>query len=619
MFGYMGKLLFTDLTSGSISEETPSESIYRQCIGGEGLGVRMLCERQAGGADALGPENILGFVTGLLTGCSVPMASRLVVVTKSPLTGTWGDANVGGFFGQELKASGYDAIFFKGVSPHPVYLVITENKAELRDASHLWGKDTVETGEILRQEIGDPGIRVACIGPVGEAQSLLASTIMDGRVAARSGVGAVMGAKNLKAIVVRGKKKVAVADSEAIKVIKSNIIKEIKESNNPFIKMLLGPGTSGGLSMMVAIGDSPIKNWSLAGEEAMPEYVKLDGGNINKYQIKKAGCAGCPIVCGGIINVSEGPYQVTEARKPEYETLVAFGTLCFNGNAESVIKCNDICDRYGMDTMSAGATIAFAIECYERGIISKQDTEGIELTWGNATAIVSVLTKMAKREGFGAVLADGVKRAAERIGRGAEEYAVHVHGQEVPYHDPRMFPNTGTMCISDPTPSRHTRWGASAVLEGGGSLAPYPELQVPAVDLTDYQAKGQIYALDTKYREAFVSCGMCSFAGNLGSLSLVDLISSATGWDFTISELLVSGERIQTLRQAFNVREGLRPQDFCLPPKLQKPASFGLLKGVSVDFEALRRMYYSAMNWDTETGEPSKERLQELGIGQVIK
>lgn len=582
MSGYMGKILFIDLTAGSIGEETLSESIYRDFIGGEGLGAKIVYERQVGKVDALGAENILGFVTGLLTGCGVPSASRLAVVTKSPLTGTWGDANVGGFFGHELKASGYDAIFFKGIAPHPVYLLLTQSNIELRDASHLWGKDTTDSMEILRQETGDPAIRVACIGPAGEVASLISSIIMEGRAAARSGVGAVMGAKKLKAIVVKGKKRVPVADSEAIKRMRRNITRDMRESDDFMMKMVREHGTCGGFSECITSGEAPIKNWSLAGVEAMPTHSKLHGESITKYQLRKTGCAGCPIACGGIVKVDKGPYQVTETRKPEYETLVSFGAMCLNDNVESVIKANDICERYGIDTMSAGTTIAFAMECYERGIISKHDTEGIELTWGNAAAILSMLQKMAKREGFGAVLADGVKRAAERIGRGAEEIAVHVHGQEVPYHDPRMMPNMGTMCISDPTPARHTR-----------------------------------YTKDTKYHEVFVACGGCVFVKR--SLPLVDLISAATGWDFTAAELLVTGERIQTLRQAFNIREGLYPQDFYLPPKLQEPLTHGPLKGVPVDFAVLRKAYYEAMNWDPETGEPSKERLQELGLGEIIK
>jgi len=617
--GYWRKILFIDLTAGLINEETLPESIYRDFLGGEGLGARILYERQAAKVDALGPENILGFVTGLLTGCGVPAASRCTVVTKSPLTGTWGDANVGGYLGSELKACGYDAVFFKGIAPHPVYLLLTGSNVELRDATHLWGKDTVEAVEILRQETKDPGIRVACIGPAGEGLSLISAIIMEGRAAARSGVGAVMGAKRLKAIAIRGKNKVQVADSEAIRGMRVNFLKDIKETNTFMIKMLSEHGTCGGVSAMVAVGDAPIKNWNWAGEKAMPTHSRLNGESVTKYQIKKAGCAGCPVACGGIVKIDEGPYKVAETRKPEYETLIAFGSLCLNDNVESVIKANDICDRYGIDTMSAGTTIAFAMECYERGIITKHDTGGIELTWGNAPVILSMLEKMAKREGFGAVLADGVKKAAEQIGQGTEEFAMHIGGQEVPYHDGRMVPGRGTSYISDPTPGRHMRPTALIILERGDTLAPYPELKVSAVELTDYKSKGPIYAKGSKYHEAFVACGFCAFMLYMNTLPLVDFISAATGWDFTASELLVTGERIQTLRQAFNIREGLNLKDFDLPARLQEASSHGPLTGVRIDFDTLRKVYYQAMSWDAETGRPSDIRLSELGLKGLVE
>ena len=592
--------------------------MYRKFLSGEGLGTWILNERQAAGVDALGPDNILGFATGLLTGCGVPGASRFMVMTKSPLTGTWGDSNAGGYFGPELKATGYDAIFFKGISPHPVYLQVTDDSAELKDARHLWGKDTVETTDALREEIGDPGIRVACIGPAGEARSLLASIISEGRAAARSGVGAVMGAKNLKAIAVRGTKKVPVADAAALATMRKAILSQMKDSGHPFLEMLREHGTSGGMGMAVSTGEGPVKNWSQAGEEAMPTYEKLSGENVIRYQMKKAGCAGCPILCGGIVAVDEGPYQIAEARKPEYETLVGFGSLLCNDDLESVIKANDICDRYGIDTMSVGGTIAFAMECFEKGLITERDTDGIDLTWGNQEAIIAMTEKICKREGFGAVLADGSKVAADKIGKGSEEYAIHIHGQEVAYHDPRLMPGEGAWSM-DPTPGRHTRGGTSEERE---YLAPYLEFQIPAVDTATTKGKGQIYALAIEHLEVLASCGLCLSLGMVVDYRLADLISAATGWDFTNSELLDTGERLQTLRQAFNFREGLRPQDFDLPARLHEPIASGPTKGVAIDFEALealRRAYYEAMNWDPETGEPSKQRVKELGLAGIVK
>ena len=366
------------------------------------------------------------------------------------------------------------------------------------------------------------------------------------------------------------------------------------------------------------MGEGPIKNWSQAGEEAMPTYEQLSGENIIRYQVKKAGCAGCPILCGGIVAVDDGPYKIAEARKPEYETLVGFGSLCCNDNPESVIKANDICDRYGIDTMSVGGTIAFAMECFEKGIITERDTDGIDLTWGNHEAIIAITEKMCKREGFGAILADGTKVAADKIGKGAEQYAIHIHGQEVAYHDPRLMPGEGAWSM-DPTPGRHTRGGTSEERE---YLAPYLEFQTPAVDTTITKGKGQIYSLAIKHLEVLASCGLCLSLGMVVDYHLADLISAATGWNFTNSELLVVGERIQTLRQSFNFREGLRPQDFDLPSRLHEPISSGPTKGTAIDFdalEALRRAYYEAMNWDPDTGEPSKQRLADLGLAGVVR
>jgi aldehyde:ferredoxin oxidoreductase len=351
----------------------------------------------------------------------------------------------------------------------------------------------------------------------------------------------------------------------------------------------------------------------------MPTYDRLSGENIVKYQVRRASCPSCPLGCKSVAKVGQGVFKVGETATPEYETLVAFGTLCVNDNAEAVIKANNICNRHGIDTISAGETIAWAMECYERGIITKDDTGGIELSWGNASAMIAILEKMIKREGFGAVLADGVKRAAEQIGKGAEEYAMHIHGQEVPYHDPRHRPSRGTAYIADPTPSRHVQYTAMLIKEAGGSIGHYPELEVPGVEPNDYQGKGPMYATAVKFFEVFVASGMCSFAIWAGPVPLVEFIKAATGWNITAAELLVTGERIQTLRHTFNLREGLRPCDFFLPRRLAEPIPGGPYKGVTHDFDTLTATYYKAMNWDPETGEPSGQRLEELGLGEIVQ
>ena len=616
----MGSVLFVDLSTGSISEAKPEEKLYRDFIGGTGLGARILYERMVAGADPLGPENWLGFVAGPLTGTAVPSTSRYTVVVKSPLTSTWGDTNSGGYFGPELKSAGYDAVFFFGISPEPVYLWIHDGKAEFRDATHLWGKDTTETEESLRQELGNQEVRVACIGPAGESRSLIAAVINDkGRAAARSGVGAVMGAKRLKAIAVRGNKKVPVADPVWLRTLRREHLQGQKD--NLFIKSMSTYGTCAALAHAVKTGDAPIRNWSMAGTEAMPDHVKLFGEEVIKYKIKSYTCKGCPIACGGIVGVKNGQYAIEEGHKPEFQTVASFGTLCSNANLESIIKANDICNRYGLDTISAGATLAFATECYERGLIGKKDTDGIELTWGNTAALIAMLEKLAHREGIGDVLADGVRVAAERIGHDSAEFAIHIHGQEVCHHDPRRMRAMGVAYIGDPTPARHTSAATPMTIadRGRGAGGPYPELETAKVADDDYENKGKIYALATDYHQVFTSSGFCEFLMFVGNAPLVEYISAVTGWEFSIKEALVAGRRIQALRQVFNVREGLRPTDFRLPARIGVTLSEGPLAGRSADSETLRVAYYEALGWDVETGRPSEQSLAQLGLNGLVR
>jgi len=618
--GYNGKILLVNLTSGEVGEEHLDEQLYRDFIGGVGLGVRLLYQRQPGKADPFGEQDILGFMPGLLSGTTVPAASRLTIVSKSPLTGTWGDSNVGGYIAHELKCAGYDGILFLGISSNPVYLLIYQGKAELKDATHFWGKDTIETEEILRNEVGDPKLRVISIGPTGESKSLISAIITErgSGAAGRSGLGAVMGSKLLKAIAVRGEHIVPVADSAGIRRLRQQFVKDVKETTIPFINTLKTVGTQGSTHAFITTGATPIKNWSLIGidalSDAMPTYEPYES-KINKYRAKKSACATCPIGCKGTLESDEigGEYG-----RPEYETIAGFGPMCLNQDVISIIRANDICNRYGIDTISASSTIAFAIDCYERGIITKRDTDGIELTWGNSPAIIAMLDKMVRREGFGDVLADGAKRAAEEIGHRAEECMMDVGGQELGFHDPRQFPTRGTGYICDPTPGRHTTFLAGKLFESGGLPGPYPELWGTEIELHDYASKSLIYNALTKYEQVAASAGICKFVFWQETWPLIDFIAAATGWDFSLEEMLVTGERIQTMRQLFNIREGIDPKQFHLPQKLAEPATTGPYQGISVDFDVLRKQYYKAMGWNPETGYPVKSRLKELGIGDLV-
>ena len=443
----------------------------------------MLWDRIPVGCDPLGPENIIGFTTGLLTDTGSVFTGRFTVVGKSPQTGGWGDANCGGRFSPFLKRCDVDAVFFRGCSDKPVYVFMTESKVEIRDASHLWGLDAIETEERLKQEHGKTA-QVACIGPAGEKKSCMAGISTDaGRYAGRSGLGAVMGSKGLKALVVAGKAKPGVANPDLIKGLTKDFRKQMEKKKfmqsvmsdsvfgilGRFLRispigtrqpadmmraMLKKYGTPAFTALLAEAGDSPIKNWGGVGYTDFPlsRSQKLGADSIVKYETKKYGCYSCPIRCGGEVTYDRGRWPVSNMHKPEYETICAFGALCLNDDLDAVMKLNDLCNRGGLDSISAGGVVAFAIECFENGILTKEDTGGLELRWGGAEAMVQLLEMIIQRQGIGDVLADGVKPAAERIGRGAERFAVHCGGVEPPMHDAKFDPGFGVTYALEPTP-----------------------------------------------------------------------------------------------------------------------------------------------------------------------
>jgi aldehyde:ferredoxin oxidoreductase len=620
--GYAGKMLFVDLGKGVIKEEALPEKMCREFIGGYGLGIRILYERMKPGVDPLGADNMLGFVTGALTATSVPGSGRYGIVCKSPLTGAWNEANAGGTMGPELKTAGYDAIFFSGISPRPVYLLVRDGKAELKDASGLWGKDTYETEECIRREIGDGKLKVASIGPAGEAKSLMAGIVNEkGRIAARGGVGAVMGSKRLKALAIRGGvNKIAIANRAKLKEVQERYLSVIRSSE--FAKGLSAAGTGGALSFLVSIGDSPVKNWRMTGTDSMPTANRLDSANMDKYKKSIYACQACPIRCGAIIEQKEGPFAIpAEMHRPEYESMAALGNLLMNDSIEAVIKANDICNRYGMDTMATGTAIALAMECYENGLIGKNDTDGIELAWGNADAVVALTEKIARREGFGAVLADGPTRAAERIGKGSEKFAMAIRGKGLPFHDPRMSPAGGTAFIADANPGHHMNSQITGMLENGVPVGSDPALQVPKMNpFADFDKKGPIYAIGAAYHQLLDDAGMCAlYTVNTPPPELADLISHVTGWDFGWEEALKAGRRVLTLRQAFNAREGITPDQIDLPKRIkEEPLPVKTGAPPKIDFQALKEGFFTAMGWDIKTGMPSRQTLADLGLAELV-
>lgn len=621
--GYAGKIGLVDLTTGKISTQELDEELARKFIGGQGIGVRYLFEHQKKGTDPLGPESHLGFTTGPLTGTKVPTGGRYMAVCKSPLSGGWGDANSGGYFGAELKAAGWDAVFVSGAAATPKYIAIFDERIEVKDAAHLWGRDTIDTENAIQKEAGDKKIRLASIGPASEKLSLISGIVNDaGRIAARSGVGAVMGAKKLKAVAVRGTGKARIADKDELDRLRKAFIKDMR-SMGGFAQMLMKHGTCGLTGGLVASGATPVKNWQYTGEQSFPNLEKIaDADAVIAHQSRKYGCANCPIACGGIFNVSGGKYPVGETHKPEYETIGAFGTMCMCDDLESIIKLNDMCNRSGLDTISAGTTLAFAMECFENGIIDASDTDGIALSWGNAEAMIEMTAKMIAREGFGDVLADGVKIAAEKIGKGAAQFAMHVGGQEPGLHNALFLPSRGTGFVCDPTPGRHTAAPMARIDGGPGQFAPYPELKIGEYDRYTYTGKGPLSATASHYLQFGSSSGVCIMPMMFfGNFPLIDFFNAVTGLDLDTGEILTSGASIQNLRQCFNLREGITPSDVKLPDRMAglPPQEEGPVAGVTLDVDSLTREYRQAMGWNADSGRPHDETLENLGLKDLVK
>ncbi len=655
--GYMGKILFADLDSGTISYEEPNEDFYRTVLGGVGIGAKVLWDHMKPGADPMGPENLLGFTTGLLTDTGALFAGRFTVVGKSPQTGGWGDANCGGYFSPALKRSGVDALFFRGESHEPVYLYLDEKGAELRDAADLWGKDTIETERTLRERHGKRA-QVACIGPAGEKRSYMAGICNDGgRIAARSGLGAVMGSKKLKALVAAGRMRVGVSDRERITAL-SQAFRRRLEGGKGFKRVLgdrlfgfvgwltrKGPfytrqpadlfrlmmskyGTASMTAMSAESGDSPVKNWAGAGYTDFPltRSQKIGAEAVARYETRKYGCFSCPLRCGAALRVTDGPYPIEKMHRPEYETLCALGTLLLNDDLHAIFHLNDLLNRAGMDSISCGATVAFAIECFENGILSKADTDGLELRWGNSDAIIDLAEKIIRREGLGDLLADGVKIASQKIGRGSDAFAVHCGGMEPPMHDPKFDPGFGMAYLCEPAPSRHMVSSYMLLdlerLERHFKRARKTPAFMTPKERYRYDNKGEAMALGSFFRMLVDCGGLCVFGTQIGGdMPLIQWFNAATGWDLSDDEYLVIGERVEQLRHAFNLREGINPvRDFRLHPRIigNPPLGKGPAKGVTLDPDAMAQAFYAAMGWDLATGKPEPARLERLGLNDLL-
>ena len=602
--GYMGKLLLVDLTEQTIQVESLSPDDAKNLIGGYGIGAKFLYLHQPGGVDPLGPENWLGFTTGPLTGSTIPAGSRWTVVTKSPLTGTWGDGNAGGWFGQRLKASGYDALFCRGISPRPVYLLVDQEQVSFCDASDLWGLDTFETEDRLRAKYGK-NAHVACIGPAGENLSLISGILhAKGRVVGRSGVGAVMGAKHLKAIVVRGTLPLPLVDADAVKAAKQKFVGQIMDGVG-YSEFYRATGTPGAIVNCVKTADSPILNW--AGEPGDFAKVERIGAEaMYKDGRKKRTCWGCPIGCWGDVYL-DGKL----VPQPEYETAAAFGSMQLVSDLKAILKSNELCNRYGLDTISAGATIAFAMECFDRGLITEKEI-GFPLRWGDGQAAVRLVEQMALRQGFGQVLADGSMRAARQIGSGAEAYAIHVMGQDLPMHDPRLEPGLGLVYLADASPGRHTQTGC--YIAPVGLDIGYPGF---GEGVGDQGGRGRFMKPLGCLFHALQAAGVCLFGYFATTIDyLPESLSAVTGHAYPLEKVILCGERIANVRQAFNVREGINMLEAKIPLRAygHPPLTEGPNANVTVQIKSLLREYLQEMDWSQDAAVPSERRLRELEL-----
>ncbi len=612
--GYAGKFLWVNLSTREVRVETPDDSLLRDFVGGYGVASRLYYDRMSAGIDPMGPENILGITTGPLTGSPAPTGTRYTVTCKSPLTGGWGDANGSGWMGPAMKAAGFDCVFFTGIADEPVYLYMEDGKAEIRDASHLWGKDCYETDDWVKAEFGKDAEAV-CIGPAGENLSLIAAAMhAKGRTAARSGVGAVMGSKRLKAVVVRGSQAAAVADPERARELRKKYIQQIRDGVG-FASAYTGESTPGYTSVGMTNGDSPLKNWLISAAHA-PDPAPLKFSELVKYRGERKACWHCPIACWGTSRINYHGEEI-ETHQPEYETGAAFGSMMMNNDLFSLIKANDVCNRYGLDTISAGGCVAFAFECFEHGLITKADTGGLELRWGDPKAITDMTEKLARREDFGDVIADGVMRAAQKLGPKAEPFAIHAGGQELAMHDSRYEPALAVIYKVNATPGRHTQGCQYFVPEGYESDRPgFGE------GIEKQEGRGR-WVKEAELLTHTMNCsGMCLFGYLSTKVDMIpEFMTAVTGEEFTLQDMLKTGERVANMRQAFNVRDGINPITRPDPERAygHPPLPDGPTAGIDVQVDMLVREHLEEMGWTLDAAVPKKETLEALGLDDVAR
>ncbi|NQU31512.1 MAG: aldehyde ferredoxin oxidoreductase family protein [Anaerolineae bacterium] len=636
-YGYNGKILHIDLTTRKFQVEEPDEAFYRKYMGGSALAMHYLLKDMPAGVDPLGPENVLVLALSVLTGTAVSGQSRMTAAAKSPLTGAIGDSQGGGFWPAELKFAGFDALVIKGKSEGPVYLSINEGKYELRDAAHLWGKITGEAEASIKEELGDNKVEVLQIGPAGEKAVRFAGIFsMSNRANGRTGMGAVMGSKNLKAIAVRGKKRPIAADKAGLSKLAKWGSANLADSG---IAGLAKYGTAETTGANQTSGTLPtynynsgvFENWEAIDGTTMYDTILRGAAEGKQDRLGRDTCYACTVRCKRVVEIKDGPYKVDpHYGGPEYETTSTFGNYCGIDDLAAISKANEICNKYGMDTISCGATISWAYEAFNEGKLTLEDTDGLDLTWGNADSMVKLTEKIARREGFGDILAEGSERAARKIGRGTEAYLITFKGQEAPAHMPRVKRSLAVVYATNAYGADHQthehdpafeddfefyaeRMAVFGFTEGTEARA----LNKAKIDFT--VATQQMYS-------AMDSLNLCQFVYGpawqlYGPNDMVEVVRAVTGWeDVSFDELQKVGERRLNMMRAFNVREGLDRKNDVLPEKLFKPLKGGVSDGWKIErdeFESALDLYFERSGWDVETGIPSRSKMDELGLGWV--
>ncbi|WZL71633.1 aldehyde ferredoxin oxidoreductase family protein [Clostridiaceae bacterium 35-E11] len=613
-YGYCGKLLEIDLTSRNCKDILLDEQDLKKYLSGSGIGAKILYSDYDSNKPALSPESPLMFMVGLLIGLPVPSASKMTIIGKSPLTGIWGESIVGGFLGPEIKKAGYDGIIFVGKSEKPISVFINDGEVKFTDASDVWGKDVYETDKTLRAQTNEKA-RTACIGPAGEKLVPIASIMVGGvetRAAGRSGFGALMGSKNLKALVVKGTKNLPIYDKEKL----VNLTREFNRVLKVNAKILYDYGTLGTIQGVESEGDLPIKNWTLGSWEKGAE--KTSGQALDEIVTSHYACYSCSIRCGKMSQVRVGPFKGSISRGPEYETGAAFGSNILNDDLDYICAVNDLCNRYGIDTIEAGNVVALAIECFENGILTLEDTDGLELKWGMTDGLLPLIEKISFNEGIGKVLGKGVRNAAEEIGGIAKEFAIETKGLSYAMHDPRAYT---TMVSTYATGNR----GASHLeslgyfSEGGA----YPAECLGFTKKTEphnHEEKAEYTALLQDLMNLFDALGMCKFImlGQITHENMKDWINAATGWELSAQDVKIIGERLFNLKRMYNVKLGISRKDDTIPPRLLiHGKETGAAARVIPHFPKILYDFYEYRGWNLE-GIPTNSKLEALGLNAIV-